>query len=191
MSSANEQWEQLLTPAVLKERFVSVSFYVIGFEILKDSIIGRIRSFYSIGFDSNGEILDEKYKTNVLSKSKSVLDASLNWLLENGVIDQDDIQAFERIRTTRNSLVHQLPSMVLGGKEFNHIERFPELVALLRKIEVWWIVNLEISCNPDFDGKEINEEGIVPGPILMLQMMLEVLSGSEKLLNYYQRNSNS
>ena len=112
MTSANEQWEQFLNPAVLKERLVSVSLYVTGFEILKDSIIGRIRSFYSTGFDSNGEILDEKYKTNVLPKGKSVLDASINWLSENGVIDQDDIQAFERIRTTRNSLVHQLPSMV-------------------------------------------------------------------------------
>ena len=189
MSSVNEQWEQFLNPAVLKERLVSVSLYVTAFEILKDSIIGHIRSFYSTGFDSNGEIIDEKYKTKVLSKGKTVLDASINWLSENGVIDQDDIKLFERIRTTRNSLVHQLPSMVIGGKEFNHIERFPELIALLRKIEVWWVVNVEIPTNPDFDGKEIDEEGIVPGPIMMLQLMLEVLSGNEKLLQQYRGKS--
>ena len=40
------------------------------------------------------------------------------------------------------------------------------------------------------DGKEIDEEGIVPGPVLMLQMMLEVASGNEDLLKQYRAKSN-
>ena len=59
-------------------------------------------------------------------------------------------------------------------------------MALLRRIEVWWVVNLEIPTNSDFDGKEIDEEGIIPGPLLMIQMMLEVVSGNEALLNHYR-----
>ena len=39
-------------------------------------------------------------------------------------------------------------------------------------------------------GKEIDEEGIVPGPVLMLQMMLEVASGNEDLLKQYRAKSN-
>lgn len=190
MSSATEQWEQLLTPAEMQEKLISASLYVTAFELLKESIIGRIRSFYMVGFDADGDFIDEKYETAVLSRNKNPLLASLDWLSENEVVNENDRQAFERIRTTRNLLAHELPAMVMGSKDFHHVERFQELVALLKKIEVWWVVNMEIPVNPDFDGKEIDEEGIVPGPVLMLQMMLEVLSGNEELLKHYRANSN-
>jgi hypothetical protein len=191
MSSATEQWEQLLTPAVMQEKLISASLYITAFELLKESIIGRIRSFYMVGLDIDGEVIDEKYETVVLSKNKNPLVASLNWLSENYVIDENDRQAFERIRTARNLIAHELPSMVMGSKDFQHVEKFQELLALLKKIEVWWVVNMEIPVNPDFDGKEIDEDGIVPGPVLMLQMMLEVVSGNEELLKHYRANGNA
>jgi len=78
----------------------------------------------------------------------------------------------------------------MGSKDSHHVERFHELVALLKKIEVWWVVNMEIPVNPDFDGKEIDREGIVPGPVLMLQIMLAVLSGNEELLKHCRENIN-
>lgn len=174
----------------MQEKLISASLYVTAFELLKESIIGRIRSFYMVGFDADGDVVDEKYETAVLSRNKKLVYASLDWLSENDVIDENDLQAFERIRKTRNLLAHELPSMVMGGKDFQHVERFQELVALLRKIEIWWVVNMEIPINPDFDGNEIDEEGIVPSPVLMLQMMLEVLSGNEELLKHYRANSN-
>lgn len=190
MSSPTEKWEKLLTPAVMQEKLVSASLYIAAYDLLKESIVGRIRSFYMVGFDENGEIVDDKYEKTVAARNKSILYASLDWLRENEVIDESDREAFERIRKTRNLLAHELLAIVTAGKDSDHIERFEELVSLLRKIEVWWVVNVEISVNPDFDGKEIDEEGIVPGPVLMLQMMLEVASGNEELLKQYQAKSN-
>ena len=184
--STTEKWEQLLTPAVMQERLISASLYVTAFELLKESIVGRLRSFYMVGFDLAEDVIDEKYESSVLSRNKSPLYASLDWLIENGVIDKSDLESFERIKITRNSLAHELPSLVMGGADIKHIERFQELVTLLRKIEVWWVVNLEVPTNPDFDGKEIDEEGIVPGPLLMIQIMLDVVSGNETLLNHYR-----
>lgn len=184
--SVEEQWEQLLTPAVMQERLISASLYVTAFELLRESIVGRIRSLYMVGFNPDGDIIDEKYEKTVLSRNKSPLYASLNWLLENDVVDETDLLSFERIKSARNSLAHELPALVMQGANFNHIERFQELIALLKKIEVWWVVNVEISINPDFDGQEIDESGIVPGPVLMIQMMLEVLSGNEELLKHYR-----
>ena len=173
----------------MQERLISASLYVMAFELLKESIVGRLRSFYMVGFDTDGDIIDERYDTAVLSRNKSPLYASLDWLVENEVIDKNDLQSFERIKTTRNSLAHELPSLVMGGADIKHVERFQEVIALLRKIEVWWVVNLEIPTNSDLDGKEIDEEGIVPGPLLMIQMMLEVVSGNETLLNHYREAS--
>jgi hypothetical protein len=120
---AQEQWEQLLTPAVMQEKLISASLYVTAFELLRESIIGRIRSFYMIGFDPDGDIIDEKYEKTVLSRNKSPLYASLNWLTEHEVINEADLQLFEHIKATRNSLAHKLPSLVMGGADFNHIER--------------------------------------------------------------------
>ncbi|WP_353191639.1 hypothetical protein [Pandoraea pnomenusa] len=45
---ANEQWEQLLTPAVMQEKLISASLYITAFELLRQSIVGRIRDFYNI-----------------------------------------------------------------------------------------------------------------------------------------------
>ena len=188
--SSQEKWEQLLTPAAMQEKLITVSFYVMAFELLKDSIIDRIRTFYMVGLDANGLVLDEEYTTDILSRNKSPLYASLNWLSEHGVIDADDLQSFERIKSARNSLTHELPTLVMGNADFQHIERFHELLTLLEKIEIWWIVNLEIPTNTDFDGKEIDEKGIIPGPIIMIKMMLEVLSGNEELLKQYREHSN-
>lgn len=187
----NEKWEQLLTPTAMQERLISVSLYITAFELLKQSIVGRLRDFYIAGLDKKGDIFEKEYDADVLARNKSPLYASLNWLSENEAVDQSDLQSFERIKITRNCIAHELPSLVIGGKDFKHVERFHELVALLRKIEIWWVVNVEIPVNPDFDGKEIDEEGIVPGPVLMIQMMLEVLSGNDELLRHYRDGSNA
>ena len=69
--------------------------------MLKESIVGRLRSFYVTGFNPEGDIVDEKYETQVLSRNKSPTYASLDWLLENEVIDTADIEAFERIKCKR------------------------------------------------------------------------------------------
>jgi hypothetical protein len=164
--------------------------FITAFEVLKQSIVGRPRSFFSEGYDKNGPIVGAEYEAEVLSRNKSPTYASLDWIKEQGAIDESDLQSFEQIKNTRNSLAHELHLIFLEGADFKLIERFEDLVLLLRKIEVWWLVNFEIPANEDFDGKEIDESGIVPGPVLMLQMMLEIISGNEELLNHY-RNSSS
>jgi hypothetical protein len=64
-------------------------------------------------------------------------------------------------------------------------ERFAEMIALVDKIERWWIVNVEIATNPDFDGKEIDEDGIVPGTMMVLQLMMEIGLGSDQQAKSY------
>ena len=61
------------------------------------------------------------------------------------------------------------------------------MTALLDKVEKWWIVNLEIPTNPDLIDKinEIDFDGIVPGPIISLRMMVDVALGSNETANYY------
>jgi hypothetical protein len=64
-------------------------------------------------------------------------------------------------------------------------ERFSEMVALLRKVEAWWITNVEIPTNPDFDGQEVDEDGITLGPIMTIQLLRDIALGDEKRSKYY------
>ncbi|OJB50044.1 hypothetical protein BGV60_12960 [Burkholderia ubonensis] len=171
----------------MQNRLISVSLYITAFELLKESVVGRIRDFYNIGLCHGDDNVSDEYRENVLARNKSALYASLDWLLEHQAIDDTDIGSFERIKLTRNKLAHELPSIVIGGENIDHVAIFQDLATLLRKVEIWWVVNVEIPTNPDFDGQEVDQAEITPGPVLMLQMMLEVLSGNEELLKHYQK----
>ena len=41
--------------------------------------------------------------------------------------------------------------------------------------------------NSDFDGKEIDGACIVPGAVLVLQMLIKVASGDTKLLEHWRK----
>ncbi|WP_231385723.1 hypothetical protein [Thiomonas sp. FB-6] len=145
-----------------------------------------VRGFYTNGFDEHGPTVGAEYHSKVLSNNKSPLYASLQWLRANDAIDDEDLIIFEKIKSTRNQLAHQLFAVVTGQVESAHETQFTDLVGLLRKIGVWWVANVEIPTNPDFDGQEIDEAGIVPGAVLSLQMLIEVASGSTELLEHWR-----
>lgn len=150
MSTHEERWERFLDPEVVRPSLFMATMFITTFEILKNSIIDHIRDFYSIGWSEEGSTMSPEYEAKVLSRNKSVVYASLNWLHDRQAISSEDLKAFELLKKTRNLLAHQLFEIVTGQAESNHTDQFHVLVALLRKIEVWWIVNVEIVLNPDY-----------------------------------------
>ncbi len=106
-------------------------------------------------------------------------------LKESHAIDEADVSAFDGIRQTRNAIAHEIPQMLTGGIPDDCLSQFQEMVDLLAKIEKWWIINVEIPTNPDFDGEEIDEEGIVPGPVMTIRLLLDIALGSEQESKYY------
>lgn len=182
----DKSWEQLLNRDVMRSRLISASIYIAGFELLKDSIIGRIRDFFCTGFDDNGEIVDPKYQSDVLGRNRSPLYASVDWLKEVGAIDDAEITALDRVKTCRNHLAHRILRFLdTEGMPPDFEKCFHEMVALLHKIELWWIKNVEIPTNPDFDGKEIAEDEILPGRILGLQLLCDIAVGPQERSQAY------
>ena len=179
-------WEEFLNPEVLRPRLIAASIYIAGFEALKDAVVGRIRDFFLTGFDESGDKIDPKYKSDVLGRNRSPVYASLDWLKGMGAIDEADVETFNRVKACRNTLAHELLS-TLGseGLPENFDKCFTEMVALLRKIEVWWITNVEIPTNPEFDGHDVDEDGIVPGPIMMIQLLCDIALGHKGRSRFY------
>jgi hypothetical protein len=147
------KWERFLDPGVLRPNLILASLYIAAFEVLKNSIVERLRDFYVSGWDQNGLIISPEYQDEVLSRDKSPTYASLKWLKESEVINDDDVEKFNKIKSCRNLLAHEITKMLMEGLPSDFLERFNDMVALLDKMERWWIVNAEIPTNPDFDGK--------------------------------------
>jgi len=179
-------WEEFLNPEVTRPRLIVASIYIAGFEALKDAIMDRIRGFFWTDFDESGDKIDPKYQSDVLARNRSLVHASLDWLTEMNAIDDADVRAFDRMKACRNTLAHNLFS-TLGSEGLppDFEQCFTEMVALLRKIEVWWITNVEIPTNPDYDGSDIDEEGIVPGRLMGIQLLWDIALGDEERSRFY------
>lgn len=178
-------WEEFLNPDILRGRLISASIYIAGFESLKDTVEERPRDFYCNGFDEKGDRIDP-YKTNVLHRNRSPVHASLDWLKEMGAIEESDVEAFVRMKNCRNALAHDLLSAVGSkGMPADFVECFQGMVALLTKIEVWWVKNVEIPINPDFDEEEIDMDKIMPGRVMALRLLFDIALGDEKTSRYY------
>ena len=180
-------WERFLNPEILRANLVVASLFITAFEMLKDSIIGRIRDFFIDGFNENGWIVNENYKTKVLSLNKSPLYACLEWLKSMNVIDENDVVEFGKIKDCRNEIAHEITNFISKGPKIDPLPLFPNMIDLLYKIEKWWILNVEIPTNPDFDGQEIDEDGIVPGQIMTIRLLADIALGSEEESKFYYK----
>lgn len=181
-----QSWEDFLNPEVTRPRLIAASIYIAGFEALKDSVVGRIRSFFWTGFDESGDKIDPKYQSDVLARKSSPVYASLEWLKEMHAIDAGDVTVYDRVKACRNTVAHELFA-TLGSRGLppDFEQCFSDMVALLRKIEVWWITNVENPTNPDYDGREIDEDGIVPGPVMAMQLLMDIALGDDERSRFY------
>ncbi|MEH1846995.1 MAG: hypothetical protein V7L25_18895 [Nostoc sp.] len=62
----------------------------------------------------------------------------------------------------------------------------------MTKINRWWIREVEIPINPDFDGQDIVESDISSGSMLIFQIMIKVATGEDlsMLWNEIQKKDN-
>lgn len=184
-----ENWERFLDPAELRPNLILASIYIASFEILKNCILERIREFYTFTYEDERWIPDPSYDLEVLSKHKNPTYASLKWLEEQGAIDITDIKKFEKVKSLRNILAHELTKLLARGLPLDFSERFIDLVAILNKVEKWWFINVELPLNQNLIGKEkeLDYDGIIPGSIANLHMMVDIALGSDEIATYYIR----
>lgn len=185
MNESTKSWEKFLHPESLKGNLIAISLFISAFEMFKDRVTEKPETFFSDGFDENGLIINDQYKSEVLSKSKSPLFASLLWFKEMGAIDDKDIETFDGIRKHRNEVTHELMSFLSDAERNMDAEKFQELVSLLSKIEKWWLINFEMAIDPDMVPDDVDPDEVIPGPIWSLQLMLDIALGNEPEEGYY------
>jgi len=170
--------EDFLNPEIVRPKLIVASVYIAAYEVLKSTIVQRIKSFYTLGGIYKED--HPKYQSEVLSRNRSPVYASLDWLRESHAIDDNDITAFERVKKCRNDFAHTMTEMLMGELPFDFATRFSEMIASLDKIEKWRIVNVDIATDPKFDGEQVDEGNIIPGPIMALRALMDVALGSDE-----------
>jgi hypothetical protein len=185
---AREKWKNFLNPDILKPSLIIYSIFITVFEILKQQVIERIKYFYVDGFIEDKLIINEKYNKEVLSRHKNTLYASLDWHLEKRIISKEDIELFHELRKQRNKLAHEMTTVIFEGNNDSIIVNLEKMINLLKKIELWWIVNVEIPTDPNIntDIDDMDIEHIIPGSIMIIQLLLEIaLNEGEETKKYY------
>ena len=189
-----QQWTNFMDPDRLKPNLELIALYITLYEMLEDTIINKPKDFF-MAVDALDE---EGYKADVLSlydparcplirKGNKVLISSLLWLRKFDAITDEDIEAFSNLKTRRNSLTHEMFSSLAKGLDEAFMVDFFKMYNLFCKIERWWILEIEIPTNPDFDDKDpadIAADGVMSGNMIVLSMVVDIVSsGSNK---YYE-----
>jgi hypothetical protein len=166
---------KFLNPDAIRSNLMLSSLYLTAYELLKDAIIDNIKSFFSFEYTKEGKAIpDEQYKDEVVRVHKDLMHASCLWLKRNGVITETEVEEIENIRRHRNQVTHELPKLLIDPDLDLNIEYFVRIRELLEKIEMWWIKNVVIPTNSDFDGVEVNEKDIHPGRVTALDYIVSI-----------------
>jgi len=172
----------------LKMNVQFAALFVLNYECLKDFVVNQIRDFYSDDVIENVRWVhkeSDKYKREVRTLSKYVDDASMQWFLKSEAITEEDYKVFQTARIRRNEITHQFLQNIGNGFEESDVELFGKLLSLYRKIDKWWINEIEIPISGDYIQGNYDQEDVIGGQAMILSAVNEILLGNQG--EYYKQ----
>ncbi len=165
-----KDWMKFLDENEVKFQLITASLYLTAYDLLIDTVIRKIEEFYTDGFDENGFIVSERYKTEVRGLyKKDIVIASTKWLVQNEVITKLELERIKLFKAHRNELAHELAQMISNSDANTKTEFIAEIRDLYFKIQKWWFVEFECQVNPDL-GK-LDTDKLNYDEVLMMQML--------------------
>jgi hypothetical protein len=180
-------WMKLTTPEVLSSNLIRASLFLVAWELLKNSLIKRLRDFFASEFRQGEWLVSEAYRTKVLSLDKDALTASCLWFKDMGALTDEDMSKVRKARTYRNAIAHDLPNFLGSFDREIEDEQLLGVQELLVKVDRWWLREFEIPTDPEFAGQDIPDEEISSGNMLMLSLILDVLSGNHAYRDFLEQ----
>lgn len=183
--ASEDVWEKFLNPQKLKRNLISASVFLAAYELLKQSLIEQLRGFYSTELDaSGGWRISEEYRTEVLALDKREMVACSKWFLKVGALGADDLVVLKELAEHRNFIAHELPEIIGASNEVSLLH-MRCIYAVTSKIDNWWIREIEIPVNPNFDGREFTEEelsGCFSMRVMIMSLLIEIAEGGDSAL---------
>lgn len=188
---AVEPWEKLFNPEALRKNLVAASIYLASYEMLREALIGHLRGFFGDDWTPDGGWKKSpEYIEEVLSLDKKEMVACAKWFKNSNALTEDDLLMLKELANQRNIVAHEMHNIIgMPGKEVS-IPHLLAMHALTIKIDNWWIRNVEIPSNPEFDDVALTEDDLqraCSGRNAVMQMLIQVALGDDsQLLGVYQ-----
>lgn len=192
MTNAHDSWDKLLNPELLKQNLVQCSLFISGYEILRNAIVDRLHGFYAneFFFNEEGEAkakVTAEYKEKVISLyPRDELHACCLWFQNHGAFDEQDLQKVSSIRKHRNYIAHEITKVISSDKHSVDHRIVANLIEIVQKIDIWWIKEVEVPTNPDFDSEyyeAIDWENVIGGNHMLLTLLMSLFHGDDQYLS--------
>lgn len=180
----------MLTPEVVRGRLIRAGLFSLAYELLEIAVVGRLRDFFA-DFNDGQFRPGPDYRTEVLSldpKGKEdPLRGSLAWLVKSDVISEADRATFWTLKNARNKVAHELGQIVGGSESEVFADHFATMLDLTARIQRWWVINLDVATDPEWDGVEIDPNEVTHGSEMIMQILVDVALGDDDLANQHLR----
>ena len=195
MASTTRQWEEFFNPDTVRLKLISAGLFLVAHEMLVQSIKGHLIEFFANKWTADGPEPSAKYKMEVLARDpkekQDPLRGSISWLRLNGVITVADEASIRSVTDVRNQIAHETVAMVSGAKTLELADHFATLMALIDKIEKWWIVNVEVATDPEYAGLDVDLNEIISGPSMVMHLLSQIALGDAEEAWEFHRELNS
>lgn len=83
-----------------------------------------------------------------------------DWSLEQKIIDEGERDFLIKIKDQRNKIAHELPYLLLDSGRDIDTSLLAKAKELIRQIDVWWIINVELQTDENYVGVDIGEDQV-------------------------------
>lgn len=178
-----DNWNNILNEDILKSNINFAALFVLNFECLKDYIITQPRDFYSDVAIKDGKLCceeTEEYKKEVRSLEKNIENASLRWFMNADAITEEDYNLYQELRERRNDITHELLKNLNNGFNETDAKLYVKLLELYRKIDKWWINEIEIPISGEILPDEYDPEQVSGGQAMILSIINDIVFDNNK-----------
>jgi hypothetical protein len=112
------------------------------------------------------------------------------WFQNSDALTAEDLNRIAAIRKHRNYIAHEITKIIGGTGSGVDSQKVEDLVALVKKVDLWWIKEVELPTNPDFDAEKIdaiNWKETIGGNTLVLSLLLSIFEGDDAYLRNLHR----
>lgn len=190
MTDILQGFENICDKDILQTNLTSMALFIGIYEHLEDTVLEHVEFLLCEEAHVNekgkwkykySEEYIERIKKRIVDEqgNKNELKATMLWFVDEGAITQDDYATFLKLKALRHSFAHEMTKHFWEGPREENALAIVQLMELYRKIEKWWINEIEIPTTKDFPLDDYDREGVTSMALFTFEMMLNVLYGDK------------
>jgi hypothetical protein len=176
-----ERLRAKLAPESVATTLIRAGCFLSAYELIKSEIVDRVHDFFWCGMQDGVALHDEaRYDRHVRAlHPKSKYLASCAWLVKQEALTSQQVVTLGDIYKHRQEIAHELPKLLVDPDFEVKTDLLLAAVECVRRLGVFW-GSIEADTSPDFDGIEVDYEGIKSGSFLLMEYLVAI-AGLEML----------